>query len=167
MSVSDNWFYSVKAAQRDLVKLCGTIERAAGIANVSKTQMGRFVNATDPDLMPLHVIVVLEKECGQPVVTQVMAAEQGRRLTDPDEERQVERDVMTGYAALMQQSASVVNALASAMADGQVTPVEAQGIDRALSAMQIATQDLRAALAGVKARGGVKASLSVVSGEGA
>lgn len=167
MSVSDAWFHRIKAAQRDLIRVGGGIERAAEICSISKTQMGRFNNAADPDLMPLQVVAALEAESGRPFVTAAMAAEQGRRLTDPQEDRAADVSVMAGYAELMRQNAEVVNALAVAVSDGMVTPVEAQTVDRALASMQNATQTLRESMAVIKARGATKAALSIVPGEGA
>lgn len=167
MTMSDAWFHRVKAAQRDLIKHCGGIERAAEIASISKSHIGRMNNPADGELMTLAAVMLLEADCGEPMVTAVMAETNGRRLTDPEAERAVEVSVLSAHAEMMRGSAELANSMAIAIADGKVTPSEAHNIDRAAASLANATSELRAALAAVKARGGVKASLSVVSGEGA
>src|SRR6185312_16646205 len=70
-AISDAWFYRLKAAQRDLIKMVGGIERAAEITSISKSHVGRWNNATDPDLMPINAALLLEAECGVPLITSV------------------------------------------------------------------------------------------------
>lgn len=165
MSVSEAWFHRIKAAQRDLIKLNGGIERAAEITSISKSQIGRMNNPGDVELMSLAAVIALEADCGQPLVTAVLAETNGRRLTDPEAERAADVCVMASHAEMMRQSAEVAHALAVAIADGQVTAAEAHTVDRALSSLQHATSDLRAALANIKARGGEKTGLRIVGEE--
>lgn len=165
MSVTDAWFHRVKAAQRDLIKLAGGIDRAAELTSVSKSHIGRMNNPTDGDLMPVSVIVALEADTGHPLVTAVLAETNGRRLTDPDAERAADVSVLSAHAELMRQAAELANGMAVAIADGRVTPSEAQTVDRVCAGLQIATSELRATLAAIKAKGGAAAALRLV-GEG-
>ena len=165
MSFSEAWFHRVKAAQRDLIKLAGGIERAAEVTSISKSHIGRMNNPADGELMPLAAVVMLESDCGQPLVTAVLAETNGRRLTDPEAERAADVSVLSMHAELMRQSAELANGMAIAIADGRVTPAEAQSVDRICSSLQAATSELRAALAAIKAKGGASASLRVVGGE--
>jgi hypothetical protein len=166
MTVSDAWFHRVKAAQRDLIKLCGGIERSAELTSISKSQIGRMNNPADGELMTLAAVVILEADCGQPVVTAVMAETNGRRLTDPEAERAAEVGVLSAHADLMRQNGELAYSMSVAIADGRVTPAEAQTIDRVAAKVAEANSELRAALAGIKAQGGVAAGLRLV-GEGA
>lgn len=166
MTVSDAWFHRVKAAQRDLIKLNGGIERAAELTSISKSQIGRMNNPADGELMTLAAVVILEADCGQPVVTAVMAEANGRRLTDPEAERAAEVSVLSAHADVMRQSGELAHSMAVAISDGRVTPAEAQTIDRVAAKVAEANAELRAALAGIKAQGGAAAGLRVV-GEGA
>lgn len=161
----DAFLYRIKAAQRDLIERCGGIMRVVEKSGYSKSEVGRWNNASEPDLMPVGAIAVLERDCGQALVTAVLAETNGRRLSDPDAERQAEVNVLTSHAELMRQSAELANAIAVAISDGQVTPSEAHSIDRVASAMERAASDLRASLAAIKARGGERAALKIVSGE--
>lgn len=162
MSFSEAWFHRVKAAQRDLIKRNGGIERAAEITSISKSHMGRMNNPADGELLPLAAVVMLEADCGQPLVTAVLAETNGRRLTDPEAERAADVSVLSMHAELMRQSAELANGMAIAIADGRVTPAEAQSVDRICSSLQAATSELRAALAAIKAKGGAAAALRVV-----
>lgn len=165
MSVSEAWFHRVKAAQRDLIRLAGGIERAADLTSISKSHIGRMNNATDGELMPLSAVVALEADTGQPLVTAVLAETNGRRLTDPEAERVADVSVLSMHAELMRQTAEIANGMAIAIADGRVTPAEAQTVDRLCANLQNATTDMRASLAMVKAKGGAAAGLRIV-GEG-
>lgn len=159
---SDAWFHRVKAAQRDLIKLAGGIDRAAEISSVSPSHIGRMNNPRDTDLMPLSVVYALESECGVPVVTQAMAELSGRRLSDPDAEYKANVNVLTSYSELMQKAAALMAAGATAMADGIVTPTEAHSMDREAASIERGLSNFRQALAVIKATGATKAGLRVV-----
>ncbi|MDO1582407.1 hypothetical protein [Rhizobium oryzicola] len=158
--------FRLKAAQRDLIERCGGIMRVVEKSGYSKSEVGRWNNAGEPDLMPLSAIVTLEADCGLPLVTCVLAEANGRRLTDPEEERRAESCVIARHADVMRNAAELAQSVALAIADGQVTPAEASGVDRMASALEKSVSDLRAAAAAIKARGGDKAQLHVVGGEG-
>jgi predicted TIM-barrel enzyme len=161
----DAFLYRIKAAQRDLIERCGGIMRVVDKSGYSKSEVGRWNNASEPDLMPVGAIAVLERDCGQAMVTAVLAETNGRRLSDPEAARAAEISVLTTHAEVMRQSAELANAVAMAIADGQVTPSEAQTIDRIASSMERAASNMRASLASVRALGGEKASLKIVGGE--
>ncbi|WP_411033816.1 hypothetical protein [Shinella sp. BYT-45] len=163
--MSDPFLYRVKAAQRDLIERCGGILRVETISGFSKSQVGRWNNPSDPDLMPIGAVRALEADCGAALVTGVLAEANGRRLTDPEEERAQNVCVMLSHAEVLRQAAELANGMANAIADGQVTPTEARNIDRLAAGLERAAHGLRASLAAVKARGGTAASLRVV-GEG-
>jgi hypothetical protein len=159
---SDAWFHRVKAAQRDLIKIVGGIDRAAEISSVSASHIGRMNNARDTDLMPLSVVYALESDCGVPVVTQAMAELSGRRLTDPDAEHKANINVLTSYSDVMQKAATLMATAATAMADGIVTQAEAHSMDRDAASFERTIPQFRQALAVIKATGAVKAGLKVV-----
>ena len=160
--MSDPFLYRVKAAQRDLIERCGGILRVETISGFSKSQVGRWNNPSDPDLMPIGAVRALEADCGVALVTAVLAEANGRRLSDPGAERAQEVCVMQSHAELMRHAAELANGMAIAIADGQVTPTEAQTVDRLAAGLERAASDLRASLASIKARGGVAAGLRVV-----
>jgi hypothetical protein len=68
---------------------------------------------------------------------------------------------MASHAELMRQTAELANSIAMAIADGKVTPTEAHTVDRIAASVQTATNEVRASLASIKAKGGVAAGLRV------
>lgn len=163
MRLSEAWMYRVKAAQRDLIEACGTVRRIEERFNFGKSTVGRWTNGADPTLMPIEAVVALESECGIPFVTTVLAELQGRRLSDPNEDAAGDVCVMSSHAELLRSAAELTTGMAMAIADGKVTPAEAASIDKVASKMQTAMADMRSALATIKARGGVNASLRLVN----
>ncbi|MDQ0456025.1 hypothetical protein [Rhizobium paknamense] len=161
---TDAWFHRIKAAQRDLIRLVGGIERAALISSVSKSHIGRMNNATDPELMPISVVFALESECGVPLVTSALAELNGRRLSDPGAEQAADRNVLTSYTAVVQRAADLTSGGAVAIADMVVTPVEARKMDRDAAEVELAVSELRKALAVVIERGGEKLGPRLVHG---
>lgn len=161
----DPFLPRIKAAQRDLIEACGTYRRIEERFSYSKSQVQRWADSKHPDLMPIDAVRRLEEDCDVPYVTSVMAEVTGRRLTDPEQEREAAVCVMQSHADLMRESAELAGKMALAFADGHMTPAEATVADRAAAAMEEAARQLRNALAVVKAAGGVKAGLRVV-GEG-
>ncbi|ACM36400.1 MULTISPECIES: hypothetical protein [Rhizobium/Agrobacterium group] len=156
------WFHRIKAAQRDLIRLVGGIERASEISSVSPSHIGRMNNPRDTDLMPISVVYALESECGLPLVTSAMAELSGRRLTDPEGDRAVEQSAILAYADMMQQAGDLFSGAAIAFSDLVATPAEATKMDRDAAALEAKIGVFRKALAGVKARGGEKFGLRVV-----
>lgn len=165
MPVSDAWMFRVKAAQRDLIEACGGIRRVETRFNYGKSTVGRWNDGNDPTLMPVTAIVALENDCGIPYVTGALAEVNGRRLTDPDEDKVSDVCVMTTHAELLRHTAELANGMAIAIGDSRVTPAEAHAIDRIAASMQNAMNDMRAALAAIKAKGGASAGLRVVGEE--
>ena len=159
----DAFLYRVKAAQRDLIDRCGGIMRSVDLTGFAKSQVGRWHNPLDSDIMPPGAIRALEADCGNPMITAVMAEACGRRLADPDEERRAERDLLAAYSEMMRLQAEVVHRMAIAISDGHVSPAEATAVDRALAKVESSTAELRSTLAVIKARGGDAVSLRLVS----
>lgn len=145
------WFYRIKEAQFDLIKLSGGIKRVVEITSISKSQVGRWNNAQDTDLMPVNAVLMLEKHCGVAVVTSVMADLNGRRLSDETEHGQQNADVLSAYAETVRHAGEVMSAGALALADGTVTPAEAMTVGRAVSVLERGLLELRQSLARVRA----------------
>jgi len=154
--------YRLYAAQRDLIERCGGIQRSADKAGFSKTEVGRWNGGANPEYMPLGAVVVLEADCGYALVTAVLAEANGRRLSEPEEERQAEVSMMTAHAEKLRLGAESSLAVAQAIADNTVTPSEAHLVDKRLAAEERAISDMRASLAVIKARGGAAGGLRVV-----
>ncbi|MBB5576362.1 MULTISPECIES: hypothetical protein [Rhizobium] len=162
--ISTAWFHRIKAAQRDLIRLAGGIERSAEISSISKSHIGRMNNATDPELMPLHAVYALESECGVPVVTSAMAELSGKRLVDPEGSHGTDHCLVAAYSDTVRKAGDLISGGAVAIADLVVTPAEAMKMDRDAAELEAGLAVLRKALAAVKARGGQKVGFQVVGG---
>lgn len=151
--ISDAWFHRVKAATRDLVKLCGGVARAGEIAAASTSAISRWQHAGQEDIIPIAAVLALETDCGVPCVTSAMAGLQGRSLTDPDAEGEAGDTATLARlgAEVAQAHANMMIVSAQAHADGIVTPAEAEQIDRAAAEAEVALAAKRRALAGKKA----------------
>lgn len=147
--ISDAWFHRVKAATRDLVKACGGIVRAGEIAHASKSEVGRWQHAGDPDVIPLSAVLALEAECALPLVTSAMADLHGQRLVG-DEPASVAA-IASHHADALRSFADLVSEGAAALADGRITPAEATTLDRIAGDVERAMGPLRRALAAAQA----------------
>lgn len=152
--------FLIKARQRDLITAAGGQLRAAEICGYSKTHVGRWGDPNSPDWMPLDAVFKLEEETGRFDMSEAIAQARGRRIADADGDRASRGSVMASHADTVAQMGELMSALALALADGKVSPNEAGTIDRAAGKLVNAISELREALAGVRAQGG----LSVVDG---
>lgn len=146
----------IKAAQHQLIALCGGIDECVEIGNFGRSTVGRWYDLGDPTLMPLNAVISLETHCGQPIVTAALAEINGRRLAAPDGEAASQISVMNHHAEAIVQAGELMSAGAAAFADGRVTPNEAVAIDKAAGQLERSLSDYRKALAGVRAEGGLK-----------
>ncbi len=162
--ISTAWFHRIKAAQRDLIRLVGGIERAAEISSISKSHIGRMNNATDPEMMPLHAVYALESDCGVQVVTSAMAELHGKRLVEPEGQRGADYSLIAAYSDAVRKAGDMISGGAVAIADLVVTPAEATKMDRDAAELEIVIAEYRKALANVKALGGQKVGFHVVGG---
>ncbi|WP_245409845.1 hypothetical protein [Pararhizobium haloflavum] len=149
---SDAWFHRLKTAQKDLIKRCGGIDRAAELTSVSRSQVGRWNNPGDPDLISLPAVLMLEADCDAPLVSAVMAGINGRRIADPDEVTITGASacVLSAHAATITKASELMSVGARALSDGKVTPAEAAEMDRACSMLDRSLDDLRMVLANAK-----------------
>lgn len=159
MDITPAWFHRLKAAQRDLIRLCGGIERSSDITSMSKSHVGRWNNPTDVEIMSAPAALMLEADCGQPLFTAVMAGLNGRRLTDPDTDAARAGDLLSSHAEVVRTFAELMTQSAQSLADGNVSPSEAAAWDRALSQLEQAVAAGRKATASARATG-----FSVVGG---
>lgn len=157
---NEAWFHRLKAAQRDLIKTCGGIERCVEITSMSKSQVGRWNNAIDNDLMPLNAVYLLEAECGVLCVTSALASLNNRRLAEADAVERQNINILTNFSETVQHAGELMNIGSVAFADGKITTAEATQMDRATSELELRASKLRRALAAAK-----NGALRVIGGD--
>lgn len=163
--MNDAWFYQIKAAQRDLIKMAGGLDRAVELTSFARSVVGRWNNPGDPDLMPLQAVRTLEKETDQPLITTIMAHETGRKILEP-------KGPVTDAAALDQlvrQALMQVSELATeatiASTDGFLTHSEATTVGNPASRLRDTVRQIEQLVGAVKAAGGAPADLRIVAGD--
>lgn len=124
-------FYTVKGAQRDLIRLAGGIDRAALVTGLSTSRIGSFNNRETPDIMPIHIVAKLEADVRQPVVSRALVLLAGGEVVVPTTNDRGESSLVAASAEMMSSSAEVMteNAelygdYAKAAADGDFSPAE-------------------------------------------
>lgn len=159
--------YRIFGAQRDLIERSGGYKRVMEITGRSKSEVCRWQGGADQDFMPPLYVYLLERDCQHAPVTTVMADANGRRLSEPGEERVSQVNVHRAYAERKRREAEVDGLYAAVMEDGDVSPTESELLIRAAQASDRAGTDFLGALAVVKARGRLEngATLRVVGNE--
>lgn len=141
--LTNAWFHRVKASQRDLIKLCGGIERVSDLTSVSTSHVGRWNNAKDIDLMPINAVIALEGDCGVPLVTSAMAELNGFRVDDPERAAKAVSTIMASLSEAVQQAGELFSVGAAAASDGIFTPAELTNMERTASQLSDRVSKLR------------------------
>jgi hypothetical protein len=152
---TDRWFFRLRAAQRDLIEACGTIERVAELTSMSKSQVGRWRSPTDADLMPVNCAMILEEDCGRPLISMVMADFSGYSLVAPDQRGKNIACLSTQVADLVGQVSSLMARTAQAGSDGFYSVAEVNELQKINSVVRSVADRLDDVLASAKAEGGV------------
>jgi hypothetical protein len=133
----DTTHYALKAATADLVDRCGGQKRAGDLLGVTQQQISKLAQREADGMLSIRQKLVLEADCGEPVVTMVEADLLGFRLerTGP---APIEPDgcPLSAHAAVMQEVADVCRAFAQAQADGRYSRTDALTVGRELSELR-------------------------------
>lgn len=149
----DEWFYRIKTATRALVKFIGTQDDAGAVAQVSQSQIQRWVDPRQPDLITLSAAMKLEAETGMSCITEVMAAQNGHHLVNADGTR-VPSCVVTGFAGVADEFGDLATRVAEALADGTISPNEHTAISDALASLAQAVAKAQGASGRIRAVAG-------------
>jgi len=141
----------IKAATRDLVRLCGGLARAGELLGVSEQTVSRYQLPTHPEVIPLSAVLILEADAGLAPVTRAMAQANGRDLAEGDGAGAAAGCLMQRHSAVIREAGEVMSHAADAFADGRVSPTEAERLDRQVGELEAAVGRMRTDLAKVKA----------------
>lgn len=106
--------------------------------------------------MPYRVALILEDDCGRPLLTRLMAEFNGRELSEQTEAGREVNELSAQVAELVEQAGKLVVETVRAKADGIVTPNEADGLRSINAVIARLNEEIASVLAGVKADGGLK-----------
>lgn len=85
--------YLLKAAFRRLVKAAGGVEAAEAVAGVSKASISKWQSVDHTCTAPLHVVLLLERDVGSPIVTRELARLTGYAVSPGHEQTAQERSL--------------------------------------------------------------------------
>ena len=143
MGERDSWFFRMKAAQRELIRVCGGIEAAAAIGLVSAPQMGRLNNVGAEDLMSARVKARLEGHAGDPIVSRVEIEALGWSVVTLEIRVVQADDPHVAHARVLVEAADVARAYAEGCRDGRFSPADAAATERELAELARAVEDAR------------------------
>lgn len=134
MRNSDTEFFRLKAAMKDLVQRCGGQTRAAEIVGLAQSMISTIcARGTRAQFSP-YALFLLERECGDPVVTRAAAELQGFDLVG--EGASTSRLPPNPYAAIADLSteySEVVQEFALRTADGVFSNADGAAMDRRIA----------------------------------
>ena len=138
-------YLAIKAATRDLVAVCGGPKRCEGITRGTSSRFSEYGAPQIDACIRADQIADLEAECGQPIVTRVLADMAGFDLM-PRHAADKPETMHRMLADLIAVAGSMESDMAAALADGRITVSEAKRISEEASALIDRLQSLRAAL---------------------
>lgn len=147
---------SLKAATSELVTACGGQPVAAEVLATSKNTVFRWTDDSDDNrdrFISAHAVRLLERHCGQPIVTAFLAAE-AKHVLVPLDLAVLAGDLATAVARYAQETSEAFAKLALALADKTITPAEARAAIVELDQAQGMGGALRAALREIAEGGG-------------
>lgn len=139
----------LKAATRDLITAAGGPVRAAEISRADHPRLSRYGSPNEGMHAPIDVIADLEAETGDPVVTRALADLAGFVLVPKAEA--IARGINFGkhLGEVACETGQLMAGLGEALADGAVTPGEAEsclaGVRQAATKLAALEHDLRQA----------------------
>lgn len=165
-TMTNAWFYQLKAANRLLIKKNGGIEAAAETCSLSKSQIGRCNNDGDTELLPIPAVLRLEAECGDPCITRVMAGLHGCKLSDPAAKNEEGACLLRGALQVGAKANEYQRNASLAFSDLKVSRAEAQqGIRDLQAMMDEANEQIRRYAQIIANGGGETPDLKIVGGD--
>lgn len=136
----------LKAYFRDLVTACGGPKRAAELVGAQQSHISEAMGAHNPERWPrLDHVALLERECGQPIITAALADRSGYALAAVAASETV-ASPLGRLCEIVKQVRDVECGILSAMQDGQLSAAERRDIRRqaqeAIAALNALCADL-------------------------
>lgn len=122
-------YLRLKAATRELVETVGGNVQAAKITRVAGSLISRYGSPQDTMQMPIDVIADLEGECGEPIVTRVLAEMNGFVLVPRASIERPNGAIDAAPPKITRGIGEVLIKTGEAMRDGIITEAEAADIE--------------------------------------
>lgn len=138
---------ALKRASGDLISALGGIEGAAASIEKGKSVVGRKVNPTDTEhFLSIHEVAELEALAPHPVVTELLCKLAGGLFVPHVDLAADEGSLAWLVMQLSKELGELSGEIATALADGVVTPAEATSALGQLDDLDRLSQQLRALL---------------------
>ena len=138
----DTTHYALKAATADLVDRCGGQKRTGDLLGVTQQQISKLALREGDGMLSIRQKLVLEADCGEPVMTKVEADLLGFRL-ERAAPRPAEATLGTPFSAhaqVMIEAADVARVFAHAVDDGVYSSTDAVICGKALADLKHAIE---------------------------
>lgn len=138
----DTTHYALKGATSDLVDRCGGQKRAGDLIGVTQQQISKLALREGDGMLSIRQKLVLEADCGEPVMTKVEADLLGYRLERiaPRSPETVAGSPFTANAQVMIEAAEVARAFALSVQDGVYSGTDAVVCGKLLSDLRHAIE---------------------------
>lgn len=148
-------FYLLKAAMADLVERCGGQKRAADIVGLAQSTISYVCQRDNPAMLSISAKLMLERECGVPVVTKVEAELQGHRIEREGAPLCAGADgPFDAHAAVMVEVGDLCRTFSQAVGDGKYSRTDALTVGKDLADLRRAIERFERVNAATHAGGG-------------
>ena len=149
---------ALKAATRRLVKACGGQESCALIAGIGTVRHQHFSEVGAPDrpteFLRLDRVMLMEADCGQPIITDVLARATNHRLVPLPLIASTRTPLGRVTAQAMKETADVFVRLGGFLDDGVLNATEGAQLDREIDEAILKLLALKAEAGALVERGG-------------
>lgn len=135
---------SLKEAVAELVAACGGQKRASELTRVAKSSIHRYTDDSDENAfthMPVDVVRVLEKHCGEPIVTRWLAGAAGCAVVDLEGAAQRHEDYAVALSRIGRETGALFAEGCKHLSKGRVPP-GAGRLKREAMALMVACAEL-------------------------
>ncbi len=138
----DTTHYALKGATSDLVDRCGGQKRAGDLIGVTQQQISKLALREGDGMLSIRQKLVLEADCGEPVMTKVEADLLGFRLERiaPRSPGTAHGTPFSAHAQVMIEAADVARVFAHAVDDGVYSGTDTILCGRALADLKHAIE---------------------------
>ncbi|QEL26132.1 hypothetical protein FQV39_28635 [Bosea sp. F3-2] len=133
IALPDGLLPLLKTASRALVNACAAPgqtgpQRVEALTGYSLGQISKWQSESAPDLIPIHIVAVLEAATGKPIVTRMLASLTGHGVAPISDEIGSAGDLMLDVVRITGSHARFTTAAAEALEDQKLTPGEVKAL---------------------------------------
>lgn len=148
--VRDAEFYRLKSGFRDLFERCGGLARSGRLVGRTAAMLGKVNDRDEGAFLAIDATLLLERDCGEPVVTRVMAEILGFQL-EGGGSAAAPRNPYGAVAEISREYAELVEQFALRTVDGVFSKADGAALDRELAGLIAKAEAFRRFIAAAQA----------------